>query len=85
MLWPNSDNTYFGHFLVENQDTRRKKSFCNSVVSKSASVALVKIEKDKLCLECHTRWYKLSLIEEKLVYKLNLIAGKKNIGFINFA
>ena len=25
-----SENTYFGHFLVENQDTGQKKAFCNS-------------------------------------------------------
>ena len=29
ILWQNSENTYFGHFLVENQDTGWKKSFCN--------------------------------------------------------
>ena len=30
ILSQNSENTYFGHFLVENWDTGRKKSFCNS-------------------------------------------------------
>ena len=30
MLWQNSENTYFRHFLAENQDTGWKKSFCNS-------------------------------------------------------
>ena len=30
VLWKNLENTYFGHFLVENQDTGRQKSFCNS-------------------------------------------------------
>ena len=29
-MWQNSENTHFGPFLVENQDTGRKKSFCNS-------------------------------------------------------
>ena len=27
ILWLNSENSYFGHFWVENQDTGRKKSF----------------------------------------------------------
>ena len=30
ILSQNSENTYFGHFLVENWDTGLKKSFCNS-------------------------------------------------------
>ena len=33
ILWKNSENTYFGHFLVENQDTGQKKSFRNSEVT----------------------------------------------------
>ena len=31
ILGLNSENIYFGHSLVENQDTGRKKSFRNSV------------------------------------------------------
>ena len=33
ILWQNSADTRFGHFLVEYRDTGRKKSFCNSALS----------------------------------------------------
>ena len=32
ILGLNSENIYFGHFSVKNQDTGQKKSFCNSAL-----------------------------------------------------
>ena len=40
ILCQNPENTYFGHFIIENHDTVRTKSFCNSgdqIISKTFS------------------------------------------------
>ena len=48
ILWHNSSNTRFGHFLVENQNTGRKNSFCNSAGTLGLCENMCKVKKEEI-------------------------------------